>query len=345
MTAAEIVDALYRAFLGRGVDPSGLAFWIDLMHSTGDATIVLRGILDSEEYARRSKADCLLANFERTWRTHEHLDALRCLVAAQIRGELFPNVPEASEPSYYFLHIPKTAGSSTIRFLDSLCPRLRVGLWDQLIELERIGAPISAPLVAGHFHMHLEPFLGQKRKRFTILRDPVARTISHYLHVKRAREHPYSEMVQSMSLLEFCTHPKTRHMVVNYQARFLVDFGIDPRVPGALCTQQELSSFQLQDLMDRLTLDAVPEDLLLSATEANLASFAAVGITEKFPEAMRQFATVFGREEGSAPYDERHNLAPEPLLETNLDAKTRLAILGAVQVDLALYRRVSVACV
>jgi hypothetical protein len=87
--------------------------------------------------------------------------------------------------------------------------------------------------MSGHFHMHLEPFAGRKLKRFTISPDPVARTISHHLHVKRAPGHPYFQMARLISLLEFCTHPKTRHMVENYQARYLVDFGIDRRVPGA----------------------------------------------------------------------------------------------------------------
>lgn len=282
-----------------------------------------------------------LANFERTWRTSERFEAVRRLVSAQRRGELFPNLPECIEPGYYFLHIPKTAGTSTNRFLDSLSPRLGAGLWDQLIELERRGAPISAALISGHFHMHLEPFVGKKLKRFTILRDPVARTISHYLHVKRAPEHPYYKIVQSLSLLEFCTHPKTRHMVSNYQARYLVNFGIDPRLAGALCTHEELSTFQLQDLLERLTLDAVPEDLLLSAAEANLASFAAIGVVDKFPEAMRRFAAVFGCKEIPSLFDERHNVAPEPHAEANLDSKTRLAIIGATQVDLALYRSAS----
>lgn len=279
-----------------------------------------------------------LANFERTWRTVERFEAVRRLVSAQRRGELFPNLPECVEPGYYFLHIPKTAGTSTNRFLDSLSPRLGAGLWDQLIELERRGAPISAALISGHFHMHLEPFVGKKLKRFTILRDPIARTISHYLHVKRAPEHPYYKIVQSLSLLEFCTHPKTRHMVSNYQARYLVNFGIDPRLAGALCTHEELSTFQLQDLLERLTLDAVPNGLLLSAAEANLASFAAIGVVDKFPEAMRRFAAVFGCKEIPSLFDERHNVAPEPHAEANLDSKTRLAILGATQVDLALYR-------
>jgi len=98
---------------------------------------------------------------------------------------------------------------------------------------------------------------------------------------------------------------------------------------------EELSTFQLQDLLERLTLDAVPDDLLLSAAESNLASFAAIGVVDKFPEAMRRFAAVFGCKEVPSLFDERHNIAPEPFAEANLDSKTRLAILSATQVDIA----------
>jgi hypothetical protein len=290
---------------------------------------------------RNQQGNGALATFERTWRTGECSETVRRHVLAQSRSELFPNLPECSESRYYFLHIPKTAGTSTNRFLESLCPKLHAWLWDHLIERERRGAPTSAALISGHFQMHLEPFVGKKLKRFTILRDPVARTISHYLHVKRSPDHPYHKVVQSLSLFEFCTQPKTRHMVSNYQARFLVDFGINPRVAGALCSDEDLSTFQLQDLLERMTFEAVPEDLLLSAAQANLASFAAIGIVDRFSEAMRRFAAVFGCKEAPSLFDERLNTAPEPLAEPNLDSKTRLAIMRATQVDLALYRSVS----
>ena len=53
-------------------------------------------------------------------------------------------------------------------------------------------APIFAVLMSGHFHVHLRPFVRRRLKRFTILRQPVVRTISHYPHVNRAPEHPWS---------------------------------------------------------------------------------------------------------------------------------------------------------
>ena len=73
----------------------------------------------------------------------------------------------------------------------------------------------------------------------------------------------------------------------------MVDFGIDPRVIGALCTLEELAAFQLEDLLERLTFDVVPDELLLDAAAANLKSFAAVDVTERFPLAMQRISAVF----------------------------------------------------
>ena len=73
----------------------------------------------------------------------------------------------------------------------------------------------------GHFLTHLEPYLGRKLATFTMLRDPVERTISHYYHVRRDPDHPSHEDTSRMSLREFCVDPLTRHMVENFQAGYL----------------------------------------------------------------------------------------------------------------------------
>jgi FkbM family methyltransferase len=54
MSVEEILIALYGAFLGRAPDPAGLAHWASVIGSSGDPTRALRGILDSEEYKKRT---------------------------------------------------------------------------------------------------------------------------------------------------------------------------------------------------------------------------------------------------------------------------------------------------
>jgi FkbM family methyltransferase len=53
MSEQEFVDTLYRLCLGRPPDPAGLEDWSEVMRSTRDPTRVLRGIMESPEYALR----------------------------------------------------------------------------------------------------------------------------------------------------------------------------------------------------------------------------------------------------------------------------------------------------
>lgn len=54
MSPEQYVDALYSLVLGRPADKAGRAAWSDALRASGDATIVLRGLLDSEEGRRRA---------------------------------------------------------------------------------------------------------------------------------------------------------------------------------------------------------------------------------------------------------------------------------------------------
>lgn len=56
MAPEDFVDALYRHCLGRAADHSGLLSWTQLIHSKGDPTLVLKGILESAEYKARGKS-------------------------------------------------------------------------------------------------------------------------------------------------------------------------------------------------------------------------------------------------------------------------------------------------
>jgi hypothetical protein len=84
----------------------------------------------------------------------------------------------------------------------------------------------------------------------------------------------------------------------------------------------------------------IPQELLLGASEQNLKTFAAIGITERFAESMKRFADTLRVD--FHVFDERHNLATtEQINESSLDLRTRLAIMEATQVDFLLYRRIA----
>src|SRR5215472_13748333 len=125
----------------------------------------------------------------------------------------------ASADGIYFLHIPKTAGASMHRAIDAAFPPeliCRHWLWDQLVTMpaDRLR---SYRVFRGHFHGDLERFLERPLRIFTLLRDPIERTVSSYYYHRGYRSHPLYPLIATLSLREFCLHPVTMHMVRNYQ--------------------------------------------------------------------------------------------------------------------------------
>jgi hypothetical protein len=237
------------------------------------------------------------------------------------------------ERPLYYLHIPKTGGVSLYRFIgerfaaDAICAE---SLWDGLLALPADEA-VSYSVYRGHFFGCLDDFLGRATVKLTLLRDPATRTISHYLFVRRSAQHPFHHVVSTQSLLEFVTSPATRHMVENFQARYLALNDVDLREVA-----KQLASvpapFKIQTYLEKLPLPDTP--LLYEQARAALTDFTYVGTTELFDEGMRCIAKIFGLQphtpfpaENVTADDER----PSP------DEKTLRAIAEATEVDRALY--------
>jgi FkbM family methyltransferase len=237
----------------------------------------------------------------------------------------------------YFFHIPKTAGMSLNGFLDASFPTRETcpfWLWDQLIAVPR-SELTQWRVFRGHFLSHLEPYLGRELTKFTLLRNPVERTISHYEHVRRAPDHPFHQHARRLSLAEFCVHPQTRHMVYNYQSAFLAKRPCDVAEVANGLPPDYASRFELQE---RLTYpDGFPNPMeLLERAEERLSTFKVVGITEKFEETVGQISRVLKCPKPEIV--ERRNANPEPRSSANLDSATLELILQLTEVDQCLYR-------
>jgi hypothetical protein len=246
--------------------------------------------------------------------------------------------PKPTEGTYFF-HIPKTAGMSTWQLLewayppDAICPGR---MWEDIISLPP-SRLLAYQAFRGHFLSYLEPHLGRPLCKFTILRDPVARTVSHYRHVRRSPEHPYHPIVSAQSLADFCTDPRTQHMVVNYQAGYL--FWPPSAVPSELARGMSKADFATYRLQLRLDPDPSrfpDDDELYQLAKARLATFAAVGIAENLPQSLRLIAGALGF--GIPPAFERRNVAPDRPIP--LDSPTERLIRARTEVDQALYDHV-----
>jgi Sulfotransferase family len=158
----------------------------------------------------------------------------------------------------YFLHIPKTAGTSVHDILvknrgDAVCPHR---LYDDLTYAKLYDLN-DYNVISGHFGISLMAILPKPIFTFTFLRDPVARTLSHFMHVKRDSNHPYHDYTSRMSISDFICDPITIPLVYNFQSRYLSfqltgfdcvsHFSRDYTKSGELSVTWELMSYGMSD--------------------------------------------------------------------------------------------------
>lgn len=240
-----------------------------------------------------------------------------------------------TEDPLYFFHIPKTSGMSTWVYLDHAFPgrkRCPWWLWDQLVQASREEIQ-QWDLFRGHFLTHLEGFVGRNLRTFTMLREPVERTISHYYHVRRAQDNPFHRESLCLSLREFCVDPRTSHLVRNYQSSWLAKAPLDPVQAGDGMTPEDFSRYCLQRTLGYP--DLLTDGTLFDRAVERLSTFVTVGFAEEFDASMARFSRIF-----DAP-------APSPLTPVNvadnrvpadsLDAETLGVIQECTRVDQRLY--------
>jgi sulfotransferase famil protein len=259
----------------------------------------------------------------------------------RLNGDNSRPLRTAENDILYFLHIPKTAGTSVTKWFSKaldqrlICPAKN---WDQLVmtDPQALG---RYRFFSGHFGMDLGPFLERNVTAMTLLRDPLRRTISHYRHVRRDHEHPLHNRVAAQSFEMFVMDRQNWPMIENFQARYLVSTPILFKKYVPLYDENLAKRNRLSVLSEdaRYLLD--PTYVREKALEATLARLAIVGTDECLADFLHHIA---GRLGCGAFFFEvpRENVAPAD----NLDEFSSLSLEMVEEltaIDREIYARVA----
>ncbi len=195
-----------------------------------------------------------------------------------------------------FMHVPKTAGTTLTTFLDQqfdreqICPH-EVIHQAHLYTREQFQ---GYKLIRGHLNYdHIEGLLSPGRL-ITVLREPIARTISQYRFFRREgeglrKQYPGAtatvDAAMSQSLEQFLRNPtpEVRHHIDNMQTRQSAGYGF---------------AFN----------PAAGDEAILSRAMENLRRFDLVGLTEALPQTLELLCWLYAWY--APPQVEQLNQAP-----------------------------------
>jgi len=255
------------------------------------------------------------------------------IVSIGVEGQDDPQDRAApADAPVYFMHIAKTAGTSTQAFLRHALPAAAVCPFHTLDEL-MTAALDGWSVYLGHF-AGLPPILLRRRPvLLTQLRDPVARTASHIAHVRRDPNHPLHPDAAGLSIAQYCRSDALRFTVEDYQSRQLASLAAGLQLtrgdharrqgPGAMSVSFEESLSWLAG-----------GGGLRRAAEMALACADVVGLAERHARTLTLMAWRLNLAPPTAAIRENADPAPRPALS----ARDVDAIEEVVQTDLAVYR-------
>lgn len=188
----------------------------------------------------------------------------------------------AAEPgaALILLHIPKTAGTtlSIILMTKYGATRTRAITGGEVgrnaLASEPEGARKVPHLFIGHQPFGLHEHIPRPTEYVTVVRDPVARMVSHYYHVRNEPSHYLHNytMRQGLTLEQYAENRLNAEELDNGQTRMLADYALSQSIPVGR-----------------------PERSLLESAISNLErSFCCVGLTERFDETMVLLTEALG---------------------------------------------------
>jgi len=222
----------------------------------------------------------------------------------------------------YFLHIPKTAGTSLISILDSYFKNdevLRLHAWKYL--LPKMPLDFSKyRFVRGHYGIGFYRLLPKKPLYLTALRDPKGIIISSYKMIQRQPEEAKRYSIpQGKTISELITDPKIEGLNDTQVHWLAVDLDVISLTKNM--DMNELANFQPEE-HSYFKHPNMSDDELLKTAKQNLVEFAWVGILERFEESLFLLHYQFGWK--PIRDTRKRNVAPKGLNDLNDAAKKQL---------------------
>lgn len=210
--------------------------------------------------------------------------------------KIFSNYKTKSKSSY-FIHIPKTAGTSFINILDATVNESEIfpcQLW-QDINQDLVSHISDYKLLRGHFGGGSYKLLSRDNPhKLTILRHPQGLSVSTFHFIKREKNTAVHDMVneKKMDLRSFLEEPITAHKINNRMVRHLsFDLQQDPEAQELFLSKQSINVISKWIKTPKKINNA---KRLIRAKKL-LDSCSWFGIQEKFNESMQLFSYTFNR--------------------------------------------------
>jgi len=223
----------------------------------------------------------------------------------------------------YYLHIPKTGGTTLISLLDSYFDRKNevfgIHAWKYL--LPKMPLDFSKyRFVRGHYGMGFYRLLPKKPVYITTLREPIELIISMYKMIQRQREEAERYSIpKDKTISELITDPNILN-IKNPLAKWL---GVDQDVLSLTKDYDlnQIADFQPED-HETFQSPNISDEQLLQTAKKNLSEFAWVGILEKFEESLFLLHYQFGWK--PIRDTRKRNVAPKGSQDITDDAKKQL---------------------
>lgn len=196
----------------------------------------------------------------------------------------------------YFLHIPKTAGTTLTNFLDKHYAKKDIlphKLWNQLLptykseQFKKNSNPLKEfKLIRGHFGYGLHREIGARPQYITMLREPIDRTISQFYHFKRDPIFSWYRadlVLPDESIDMFFSDTRRAKLMCNIQTKYIakdIDFK-----KSALKANYDLAGF-LFDSSKLLNIIDSDQRKMAEIAKNKLNNFLFTGIQDYFQESI-----------------------------------------------------------